>query len=77
MKNPEYFRLFKNDRFVGFKRVVTEFLPAAAARWQLDPMDHDEKETQRLSRPAMGIETLGREKIVVGKQRRVTKAKSI
>ena len=76
MKNPVYFRLFKDESFVGFKRVVTEYLPAAATRWQLDSFPHDENATQTLSKPAMGIATLGREKIVTTEQRRVTKPKS-
>lgn len=63
MKNPVYFRLIKDGMFVGFKRVVTEYLPASQNRWQLDPMDHNEEENQKLSKPAMGIATLGREKI--------------
>ena len=76
MKNPAYFRLFKDGRFVGFKRVITEYLPAAATRWQLDSFPHDEDATQSLSRPAMGTATLGREKIVTTEQIRVTHAKS-
>ena len=76
MKNPEYFRLIKDESFVGFKRIVTEYLPAAANRWQLDPVPHDTEATQKLSRPAMGIETLGREKITSREQRRVTHPKS-
>lgn len=63
MKNPEYFRLLKNGQFVGFKRVVTEYLPASHSTWQLDMIEHDPKETQRLSKPAMGIESLKRERI--------------
>jgi len=61
MKNPEYFRLIKDGSFVGFKRFVTEYLPASHNIWQLDELEHDE--TQKLSRPAMGIETLKRERI--------------
>lgn len=76
MKNPVYFRLFKNGSFVGFKRIITEYLPAAATRWQLDPVIHDSSDTQMLSRPAMGTATLGREKIISDKQRRVTNPKS-
>ena len=77
MKNPVYYRMMKDGHFVGFKRIVTEYLPVAATRWQLDPMDHDENATQILSQPAMGIVTLGREKISSsGKQRRVTHPKS-
>ena len=59
MKNPEYFRLFKNGRFVGFKRIVTEFLPAGHSLWQHAELEHDE--AQILSRPAIGIENLKRE----------------
>ena len=76
MKNPVYFRLFKDESFVGFKRVITEYLPAAATRWQLDSFPHDENATQALSKPAMGTATLGREKIVTTEQRRVTHPKS-
>lgn len=76
MKNPVYFRLFKDESFVGFKRVVTEYLPAAATRWQLDSFPHDEDAIQKLSRPAMGTATLGREKIVTTEQMRVTHVKS-
>lgn len=76
MKNTKCYRLFKNENFVGFKREVTEYLPAAASRWQLDPFPHDENDTQSLSKPAMGIATLGREKITSGKQRRVTHPES-
>lgn len=63
MKNPEYYRLIKNESFVGFKRVVTEFLPAGHTRWQLDPIDYDAEDTKKLSRPAMGIVALKRERI--------------
>jgi hypothetical protein len=76
MSNTVYYRLMKNGSFVGFKRFVTEYLPAAATRWQLDPLDHNPEETQKLSRPAMGIATLGREKISTVEQRRVTNPKS-
>lgn len=76
MKNPVYYRLFKKGSFVGFKRIITEYLPAAATRWQLRPMDHDEAENQKLSQPAMGIATLGREKVISEKQVVVTHPKS-
>lgn len=66
MENPEYFRLIKNEQFVGFKRVVTEYLPASHNAWQLDPIEHDPEDTQKLSRPAMGIESLKRERITSG-----------
>ena len=62
MKNPEYYRLIKAGRFVGFKRVVTEYLPAGHSAWQFDRLEHDPEETQRLSRPAAGIETMKRQK---------------
>lgn len=63
MKNIVYFRLIKDEKFVGFKRVVTEFLPAGQKIWQLDPIEHNPEGTQKLSRPAMGIENLKREGI--------------
>ena len=53
----------KGGRFVGFKRVVTEFLPAGQTTWQLDPFEHDPEDTQKLSQPAVGIENLKRESI--------------
>jgi len=77
MINPVYYRLSKDGHFVGFKRVVTEFLPVIATRWQLDPVDHDENATHKLTQAAMGIAKLGREKIISSnKQRRVTHPKS-
>ena len=63
MKNPVYFRLIKDEKFVGFKRVVTEFLPAGHNTWQLDPIEHNPDDTQILNRPAVGIENLKREGI--------------
>ena len=63
MKNPEYFRLIKDGQFVGFKRVVTEYLPAGRSTWQLGQVEHDPGETQRLSKPALGTESLKRERI--------------
>lgn len=66
----------KDGHFAGFKRIVTEYLPAAATRWQLESFPHDENATQKLNKPAMGIETLGREKITTVKQRRITHPKS-
>lgn len=76
MKNPVYYRLMKDGSFAGFKRVVTEFLSPGSTRWQLDSIPHDDEATQKLSKPAMGIATLGREKIVTTKQRRVTNPQS-
>lgn len=66
MKNPKYFRLTKDGQFVGFKRDVTEYLPAGHDRWQLDEIEHDPDETRKLSKPATGTESLKREKIVSG-----------
>jgi len=53
MKNPEYYRLIKDGRFVGFKRVVTEYLAAGHSKWLLTEEPHDE--TQRLSKPGDGV----------------------
>lgn len=77
MNNPQYYRLKKDERFVGFKRIVIEYLPATQSRWQLDPFPHDSEATQKLSQPAMGIATLGRGKITTTEQRRVTNPKSL
>ena len=63
MKNPEYFRLSKDGHFIGFKRVVTEFLPIGGDKWQLRHFEHDEDQTQKLSKPALGIEALKRPRI--------------
>ena len=73
MKKPVYYRLMKDGNFAGFKREITEFLSPGATRWQLDSIPHDEEATQKLNKPAMGIATLGREKIITDKQRRVGK----
>lgn len=64
VKNPVYFRLINKDGyFVGFKRVITEYLQAGGDRWRLDPVEHDAGESQRLSRPAVGIMSLKRAKL--------------
>lgn len=63
MRNPEYFRLNKDRQFVGFKRVITEYLPAGKDKWQLDPIEHEPKETEKLSRPAVGIGNMQRASI--------------
>lgn len=76
MKNPVYFRMIKDGRFVGFKRIVTEYLPAGSSRWQLTLVKHNPEETQRLSRPAMGIESLKRERIITIKKRPAKKEES-
>ena len=54
MKNPGYFRLIKDGNFVGFKRVITEYLPAGQTKWQFDPIEHDDEDTQKLSKPFFG-----------------------
>lgn len=64
MKNPEYFRLTKDGQFVGFKRIVTEYLPAGHDRWSLDQVEHDPDETRKLSKPAIGTESLKRLRII-------------
>lgn len=63
MKNPVYYRLVKDGGFVGFKRIVTEFLPAGHATWQLEPIECDEAETKKLSSPPRGVAVLKRERI--------------
>lgn len=63
MRNPEYFRLVKSGRFAGFKRIVTEYLPAGGSEWRLSRIDHDPEETVSLRGPATGIERLKRERI--------------
>lgn len=68
MKNPVYYRLMLDDRFIGFKRIVTEYLPASHTTWQLAPLKHDEDETTQLSTPAFGIETYKREKLTSSKR---------
>lgn len=63
MKNPHYFRLKKDGKFAGFKRIVTEYLSPGCGKWQLNPIPHDEGETESLSKPAMGIDNLKRESL--------------
>lgn len=63
MKNPEYFRLIKDGRFVGFKRIVTEYLPAGHNMWWLNEIEHDTEDTKRLNKPAVGTAALKRERI--------------
>lgn len=73
MDNPVYYRLIgEKGNFVGFKRIVTEYLDAGANRWHFLEIPHDPERTQKLSKPAMGTATLGREKIVTPSQVRVS-----
>ena len=67
-KNPVYFRLMDDGRFIGFKRIITEYLPASHKTWQLAPLKYNPDETQRLSTPAFGIQTLKREKLLSSKR---------
>lgn len=53
-----YYRLMKNDHFVGFRRVVVEYLTLTSDKWQLSNIEYDHAE--RLSRPAVGISSLKR-----------------
>ena len=72
MDNPVYYRLMgEKGNFVGFKRIVTEYLTAGHSRWQLSEIPHDPVKTQKLSKPAMGTATMKREKIVTPSQVRV------
>jgi len=57
-RNPQYYQLIKDRHIIGFKRVVTEYLPAGANQWQLEPIGHDE--SYQLSVLPMGIEGLKR-----------------
>lgn len=68
MENPEYFRLMLDGKFIGFKRIVTEYLPASHTTWQLAPLKHTPEQTSRLSKPAFGIQTLKREKLLSSKR---------
>ena len=54
-------RLVLNRQFVGFNRIVTEYLPAGADVWQLKPIDHDESVS--LGKAPKGIAGLEREPI--------------
>ena len=77
MKNPVYYRLLdEKDHFVGFKRIVTEYLPAGHNKWQLAEIPHDPERTEKLGKPAMGTSKMKREKISGDEQRRVTHPKS-
>lgn len=55
MPNPQYYRLMKNNKIVGFKRVTTEYLAVESTKWQLDPIDHNHFEEQKLSKHPKGI----------------------
>lgn len=68
MQRPKYQRLLKEDEkggsvFVGFKRTVTQYLPAGGDMWQNQPIDYSPELTVNLAQPAMGIECLKRARI--------------
>ena len=60
MSNPQYFRLTKYNELVGFKRIITEYLPVTAMRWQLGEINHNPNQTVMLTTPPMGIASLKR-----------------
>ena len=60
MPNPQYYRITNNDKFIGFMRIVTEYLPAGENVWSLAKPDHDEK--IKLGQKPVGIESLKRVK---------------
>jgi hypothetical protein len=61
-ENVDYYRLSANGRFVGFKRVVTEYLSAGGTVWRLSRIPHDVDKTVLLATPALGTESLSRER---------------
>ena len=73
MSNPQYFRLTKYNKLVGFKRVIIEYLPVTARRWQLGEIDHDPNQTVMLTKPPLGIASLKRPDLK-GKQERESNA---
>ncbi len=62
-KPVTYYRLTKNRRFVGFSRIVIEYLSADGEEWQLNPIENDEDERIKLTTPPLGIEGLKRKPI--------------
>ena len=62
-KPVTYYRLTKNRHFVGFSRIVIEYLSADGVEWQLNPVENDEDEKIKLSTPPLGIEGLKRKQM--------------
>lgn len=68
MNNPCYIRLIKKDdngmhRFVGVKRMTTEFWKPGSNKWQLEPLDHDSDDSINLAVPPIGIASLRRPRL--------------
>ena len=62
--NCQYNRLTDDDgRFIGFSRVIVEFLPAGADKWQIEPIGKD-LQVVRLTKPPMGIARLPRARLL-------------
>lgn len=55
MPNPQYYRMMKDNKIVGFKRVTTEFLPIDGNKWQLHPLTPQYLDAQILSKYPKGI----------------------
>lgn len=69
MKTAQYYRLMKNNHFVGFKRIrnypgrtIVEYLDAGDEIWRRMPLDHDPEDSPRLTKPPIGCEHLKTEK---------------
>ncbi len=63
MKNPQYFRLYRDGEVVGFKRVITEYLPMGQNKWLLEQVQHCE--AMKLAVAPLGISTLNRPEVGV------------
>jgi len=61
MSNPKYYRLMRDGRLAGFKRVVVEYNAAGSEQWKLGcPEGLDE---YSLTSAPMGVAALKRETI--------------
>ena len=56
MKAVTYKRLMNDDdHFVGFQRIVVEYLSAGGDRWQLEPIPYDSELSTKISQPPVTI----------------------
>ena len=51
MINPRYYRRMKKGSFIGFKRVIVEYLEAGKDKWQLDDPKIADEEIELSSVP--------------------------
>ena len=64
MEPVVYYRLVSdNNNFIGFKRVIIEYLPAGSNQWQFKPLNSNNLENIKIHQPPACISDTKRARI--------------